>query len=116
MCALWHTTATPQEIVKMPATARLTVHDFTEGILRNGAPMVAELFIGMRVQTTRPIDLSPHAQIEAGERGVVAFVDLELGIVEIRMGLMHWGLAEWHNCMWLCFNRTDEVLTELTCL
>jgi hypothetical protein len=92
---------------------RRTVHDFTEGILHDGTPKVAELSIGMLVETTGPIDLSPHALIKAGERGVVAFIDRESGIVEVRMERMHWGLAEWHNCMWLCFDHTNQVLTQL---
>jgi hypothetical protein len=49
----------------------------------------------------KQIDLTPHATIEAGERGTVYCIDQDTGEVWIRLDTFHPGLCDWDNCIWL---------------
>jgi hypothetical protein len=76
----------------------------------------SDLKLGMKVRVEDAIDLSPHTVVQPGEQGVVAHVDEVDGLVEIKLELLHVGLSEWHNCMWLLPYITEEVLNKITCI
>jgi hypothetical protein len=76
----------------------------------------AELKLGMKVVVTEPIDLAPHGVCRCGEQGVVAHIDPVNGLVEIKLELLHWGLSEWHNCMWLLPFGTEDILHKIACV
>lgn len=66
--------------------------------------------LGIHVVVTSDVDLHPHGMVYKNERGTVVRVDEQTGVVEILLEVMHRGLAEWHNCMWLIPFYTDDIL------
>lgn len=87
----------------LPASVRLT----DDGTL-HAAPA---FHVGQRIELLRGVNLDPYAHLAAGERGVVASVDPDTGVVDIKMELLHLGLAYWFNCMWLVPFETEELLS-----
>lgn len=72
------------------------------------------LRIGSRITTTRMLNLGVTV-IAAGESGTVDFIDLNTGLVEILLDVLHWGLAAWENHMWLEPFGTDDIIDGIAC-
>lgn len=67
---------------------------------------------GVRVLVTKDIDLQPYATVRTGETGVVVFADDHE--TNIRMDVVHRGLRDWDNCIWIIPElETDDVLMSL---
>jgi hypothetical protein len=84
-----------------------------------GTPDV--LRIGDRLTASRVLEAGYGAQIQPGEQGTVDHVDASTGFVEVLMDLLHRGLHEWHNHIWLEPFGTEDiidgvVLTAAICL
>ncbi len=74
------------------------------------------LEVGDRLYITRLLDIAPDVQIQAGERGTVAHINMTTGFVEVLLDHIHRGLHAWHNHMWLQPFGTEDIISGVVCL
>lgn len=89
----------------------------TDGRLTSSLVPIQErspLSLGDRIRATRILDIGPGAQLSAGARGTVDFLDALTGGAEVLMDTRYRGLDAWDNHILLEPFGTDDILDGLT--
>lgn len=71
--------------------------------------------LGERITVTRLLNIAPDIQIKPGENGTIDYIDILTGALEIRLDIVHRGLAPWDNHLLLVPYETEDIIDGVSC-